>query len=342
MLFSQRFVQLIVALGLFLFFLPIFFSLSHFPAPASDISFGVNFSKKYAEELGLDWQEAYLRILDDLGAKKLRLIAYWDDIEGVRGVYDFSDIKWQLSEAKARDAKVILVIGRKVPRYPECFEPTWWRRLSDKTEQEDELIEYIELLTGELRGFSNIEMWQVENEPFFPFGLCQEIKKSTVEKEIAAVRKIDARPILTQDSGEGGVWYPTYKLGDYLAISVYRKVWLDFWGILLRTSMYIKYPTSSWSYKIKADMVKVPFNKIIVTELQAEPWGPTSTVYLNNDEKDKTMSRTDFLDIISYAQKTGLREFYFWGAEWWYFEKTKNNNPYFWETARPLMLNQGQ
>ena len=48
------------------------------------------------------------------------------------------------------------------------------------------------------------------------------------------------------------------------------------------------------------------------------------------------MSRNDFLDTLSYAQKSGFGEIYVWGAEWWYWEKTVNNNPFYWDTAKAL------
>ena len=38
-----------------------------------ELKFGVTFIPRRAMELGLDWQETYLAILDDLGARWLRL-----------------------------------------------------------------------------------------------------------------------------------------------------------------------------------------------------------------------------------------------------------------------------
>jgi hypothetical protein len=48
------------------------------------------------------------------------------------------------------------------------------------------------------------------------------------------------------------------------------------------------------------------------------------------------MSRTDFYATLSYAQNAGFKRLYLWGAEWWLWEKEKNNNPYFWDTAKAL------
>lgn len=323
---------------------PIVFFVLRRPTIHPNIKYGVNFSDKYARDIGLDWKQTYTAILDDLGAKNLRLVAYWDDIEATKDTYDFSIIKYQLDEVEKRNAtapeeeqiNIILTVGRKVPRWPECFQPTWWHD-EELRGQEIQQLEFVEKTVTELKNYKSIQMWQVENEPFFTFGHCNPpIARSILTREVKVVRALDNRPIVIQDSGEGGLWYPTYSLGDYLAISMYRKIWFDFWGILLGEFVYFKYPLAHWTYKIKADIVQVPANKIIVSELQAEPWGPVINSELTEEQKGKTMSRNDFIDTISYAQKAGFENIYFWGAEWWYWEKTQNGNGFYWDTAKAL------
>lgn len=331
-------VRIIILLLLLTFAAPfiVFFALR--PVPQENINYGITFSNKYAEEIGLDWKDTYISIMDDLGIDNLRLVAYWDDIESTRDQYDFTDIKWQLAEAEKRNIPVILTLGKKVPRYPECFPPDWWRDIEDEEIRNSELLEYIEIAVKELQGYTNIEKWQVENEPFFPFGHCpHEIKYNMVKREVEVVRKLDGRPIIIQDSGEGGYWYPTFALGDYLAISMYRKIWYDFWGALGGNFIYFQYPLAHWTYKIKADIAQVPYQRIVVTELQGEPWGPRINTELTQEEKDKTMSREDFIATISYAQHAGFKDIYIWGAEWWLWEKDVNDNPFFWDTIKALV-----
>lgn len=306
------------------------------PSTANNIFYGVTFSKKYAEQLGLNWQESYLKILDDLQVKNIRLVAYWNDIENTQNNFDFNDISWQLNEAEKRNLNVILTLGRKVPRYPECFEPQWWKELPNSKEKNARVLKYVQSTVLALKKYNSIKMWQVENEPFFPFGVCDETKREVVEKEVEIVKSLDPRPVLIQDSGEGGFWFPSYRLGTYLGISMYRRIWYDFWHVFFGRFIYFKYPLSHWTYKIKADLVGVPIERIIVTELQAEPWGPEDNSKLSQEEKDQSMSKNDFLETISYAQKTGFRHFYFWGVEWWLFEKEKNNNSYFWDVSKAL------
>ena len=335
-LFSIRFVKVALVTLLVIILAPVIFFITARPKVQHDINYGVTFSNRYATELGLDWQQTYIKILDDLNTKNIRLVAYWKDIEATNDEYDFSDIKWQLDEAQKRSVNVIVTVGRKVPRWPECFEPKWWSEIEEEDVQNHELFDYVKHTVMELQGYESIKMWQVENEPFFPFGICTDIKYRVVADEVKLVRELDDRPILIQDSGEGGFWFPSYRLGDNLAISMYRKIWYDFWGIFLGQSIYFKYPLAHWTYKIKADLVRVPYQKIIVTELQAEPWGPGINSSLTTDQKNKTMSRHDFIATLNYAQTAGFKDLYLWGVEWWWWEKEMNDNPFYWDTARAL------
>lgn len=336
-LFFLKITWLILAVILVVICLPFIVFYFFRPLIHPNINFGVTFSNKYASEMGLDWRETYLATLDDLNVKSVRLPVYWEDVESSRGAYDYSDIKWQLDQAQKRDVQIILALGRKVPRWPECFEPDWWNEISQEDIREYELLKYIENTITQLKDYSNIAMWQVENEPFFPFGECKfKIKKETLQKEVSLVRSLDARPIVIQDSGEGGYWFNVYRQGDYLAISMYRKIWMDFWATLLKRSVFFQYPFPDWSYRLKAFLTFVPADKIIVSELQAEPWGPGINSSLPDNIKDQTMSRTDFLNIITYAQKSGFENIYFWGVEWWYFEKTKMDESFYWDTAKAL------
>ena len=55
----------------------------------------------------------------------MRLPVYWDLVEKQPGIYEYADVDWQLDEAKKRDVAVILTVGIKVPRWPECHIPQW-------------------------------------------------------------------------------------------------------------------------------------------------------------------------------------------------------------------------
>src|SRR5574344_2870622 len=97
--------------------------LNHYPAKIDlkhrQGEFGATFSKEFCEDLKLDWKEAYIAMLDDLKVRNLRLPAYWDEIEKEEGAYDFTDLDYMVNQASSRGAKIILVVGRRQPRWPE-------------------------------------------------------------------------------------------------------------------------------------------------------------------------------------------------------------------------------
>src|SRR3989338_5685979 len=72
------------------------------PEATGTVTWGVTFSHTFAEHLGLDWQEVYIAVLDDLGVRNMRIPVYWTSIEAEKGQIDFSDYDWMMSEAEKR------------------------------------------------------------------------------------------------------------------------------------------------------------------------------------------------------------------------------------------------
>jgi len=313
--------------------------------PAQNITWGVNFSQMHAQNLGLDWKQTYLALLDDLKVKNIKLISQWDLIEPAKDQYNFEDLNWQVSEAGKRDAKILLVIGMKTGRWPECHIPQWAQNLS-KEEQQKEILELLEKIVLNYRSRSAIELWQVENEAFFPFGQCPWTDKNFLKKEVALVKSLDPqqRPVLISDSGEGSTWIQSAELGDIVGTTMYKKVWFSFywekrlWPFLpQKIGFYLYYPIPAIFYHRKALYIdKIFSKKVMVVELQAEPWGPKLLYDSSLEEQQKTMNLAQFQYNIEFAKKTGFDTFYLWGGEWWYWMKIKQNQPEIWQEARKL------
>jgi len=299
---------------------------------AAKIIWGVNFSQKHATDLGLDWQKTYLALLDDLKVKNIKLLTHWDLIEPQAGQYNFDDLDWQIRMAKERGASIILVIGMKTGRWPECHIPFWAKGL-DKKEQQTEIVALLRAIVSREQKNDNIKAWQVENEPFFPFGQCPWTDKNFVKQEVALVKSFDIqkRPVILSESGEMASWFSAAKLGDKVAATMYRKAWFA------PLKIYIPYPLPPIFYWRKAQIIKTFFNKdVFCGELQAEPWCPDQLYNCSLAEQAKTMNASQFKRNVQFAQKTGFSEFYFWGAEWWYWLKEKQNNPEIWQEAKRL------
>ncbi|MCK4474145.1 hypothetical protein KAU40_02690 [Candidatus Parcubacteria bacterium] len=303
------------------------------PTQAEKITWGVNFSQKHTQSLGLDWQKTYLALLDDLKVKNLKIITQWDLIEPKQGQYFFDDLDWQIAQAENKGAKILLVIGLKTGRWPECHIPDWAKNLT-KQEREERILKLIEKIVSNYQDSTSIISWQVENEPFFPFGECPEIDREFLQKEINLVKSLDnkqRRQIVVSDSGEGSFWFTVAKLGDVVGITMYKKVWFS------QINAYVKYPLPPVFYWRKAQIIKNLFNKnVICIELQAEPWGKELLYTSPLEEQEKTMNLKQFKQNIAFAKKTGLDTFYLWGAEWWYWMKTKQNNSEIWQEASKL------
>jgi hypothetical protein len=300
------------------------------------IKYGVTFSAKYAKYLGLDFKKTYLQILDDLKIRNLRLTTYWNELEKEQGKFDSSETDFLLNEAEKRGAKVLLVVGARQPRWPECHYPNWAKALSVKDRQE-KTLEFIKKVVEKYKENKSIWGYQVENEPFaFWFGEnCDKPDSKFLKTEVDLVRSLDSKkPIIVTDSGELGYWVDAIKDADILGSSVYRKSYSN----LLKT--YISYPIPSYYYQFKAEFVKKlskpQDKKVILTELQAEPWlsGQTSDENLPASQQ-KLFTVNDFKSNIEFAKQIGFEEDYLWGVEWWYF-MAKNGYPEYLDYAKSL------
>jgi len=291
--------------------------------------FGVTFSTKFCAELGLDWKEVYLAIIDDLKVKEIRLPIYWDEVEKEKGVYDFSDYDYILQEGAKRNVKFIVNIGWRLPRWPECHAPEWAGAKSLAMTQA-RTMQMLETVVNHYKDNKAIAVWQLENEPFFDaFGVCPQSDENFFKRELDLVKKIDNRPIMVSATGELSWWNKEAKYGDFFGTTVYRVVWGKQTG-------YFRYPIPALFYRLKADLAGIkPQNRYII-ELQAEPWVPNGNmVYLDPREANKSFNIDQFRANLQYAININFNKAYLWGVEWWYYQYKEGNKNY-WELARTL------
>lgn len=325
----------IIILVLFILFIFLIYYFFIGKAPKQkDIIWGVNFSQMQAESLKLDWRETYLAMLDDLGAKNIKLHTQWDWIGGKKDDYFFNDVDWQINQAQLKNAKIIYVVGMKTGRWPECHIPNWAAGLS-KEQQQEEILKYIKEVILRYKDNNTVALWQVENEPFFQFGECPWYDKNFLKKEVELVKSLDpTRQIIISDSGEQSMWFGVAKIGDIVGTTMYRKVWgrvNDTFGFYIDSFLP---PVHYWR---KAQIIKKIFGKdVICVELQAEPWAHKLFYDVPLEEQEKTMNLEQFKKNIEYAKETGLNEFYLWGAEWWYWMKETQSRPEIWNEAQKL------
>ena len=152
--------------------------LAYKPVPDA-ISYGMSINTPYARELGLDWQETYDAIIDELGVRKLRLAAHWPMVEPADGVWNFTELDYQIARAEEVGATVVFAVGRRLPRWPECHVPEWVASQSIEAQQNLQL-DYMTTVVERYKNSPAIIYWQVENEPFlslFAFEHCGPLDK---------------------------------------------------------------------------------------------------------------------------------------------------------------------
>ena len=301
--------------------------------PKSDLSYGVTFSKQYAEFLGLDWKKAFTATLDDLGVRKFRIPAYWDEIQAQgQTSYDYSALDWQVDEAGKRGAAIVMAVGYRLPRWPECHLPGWAADLSTEQKQQD-VLDYIQSTVERYKGKDQIMAWQVENEPFlFLFGDCPKFDPAFLDKEIALVKKLDSRPVIITDSGELSYWVPAASRADIFGTSMYLNTYSA------NTKSYIHYPILPGFFQLKKNIVSLfahPKDWVVI-EMQGEPWGPLAVTQLSDKDIAQTMTLPKFKYIIEFGRQAGFKNFYLWGVEWWYYQKEVKADPSYWDYAKTL------
>ncbi len=289
---------------------------------------GVTYSLVFADQLEIDSQAAFLALMDEVQVKRFRIPVYWSMVEVDEGVYDWSRFDRLLNEANQREGvEVTLVIGRKVPRWPECFIPGWVSLLSNE-KQDQALLRYMEEAVLHFQGHGSITRWQVENEPFLAFGECPHPSLNLFREELDLVRSLDDRPIQVTTSGEQEPWIDTAMNADIVGVSLYRLVWSDFFGFAF-------YPFSPVYYEIKAVVTSAFADQVIISELQAEPWFTEPIEEISIDDQYKIFDVQALEGNLDFARRTRLSEVYLWGAEWWYYMKENGDNRH-WEAVKEI------
>jgi hypothetical protein len=315
----------------------LFFIYINLPVAASKnkAQIGTTFSARYAQDIGLDWRQAYIAMLDELKIKYIRIPVYWDLVEKNTGEYNFTDIDWQLDQASQRNAHVILVVGQKVPRWPECFIPQWVG--SDVNTKKEKLLEFEDVVVNRYKnGHPEVAAWQVENEPFLDFGICPIADPALLDSEIAKVKSADSsRPVIITDSGELSLWIQAAKRADIFGTTMYREVYSARLG-------HWRYPIGPNFFKAKMLLIKLFAHQTndIVVELQGEPWLAGWTTSAPVADQLASMNADILTDNVEFAKKTGMKEIYVWGVEWWYWMKTAQNNSTLWEAAKNFIQQQ--
>ncbi len=306
------------------------------------IMWGVTFSDSQAEYLGLNADEVYSALINNLGAKHIKLHINWNATEPTQGILDFDTLDRRVQEAEEHEVELILVIGLKTGRWPECHTPAWFLNVRDE-QKSDEIVRYISTIVGRYADSPAVKYWQIENEPFLQFGTClpwyYEQDTAVLKASVNAVRALDPdRQIIISESGELSSWTKAADLADIVGVTMYRSTWNKAektFGINPYTFLAPEF------YSAKAAFIKHTYGKPVISiELQAEPWASKPLKEASLAEQALSMNPELFLENVEFAKQARLEGYYFWGAEWWYWMMVTHNQPAIWNSATQLFREQ--
>lgn len=287
----------------------VFFSAFAFRSFSHRAEYGFTFSSVYAESLGLNAQETLLASLSAFDPHTVRLPLYWNTVELSPGVYSWETTDALVADIEQTDAALIIAIGAKVPRWPECFIPEWVDIL-DREAYRAALLAYTAQAVE--RYAPVVDVWQIENEPFFAFGECPDTDIDLLKEEIALVRGLDPdAQVQMTVSGEQQMWGSVASLADRIGVSMYRKASHPLLG-----SFTLPVP-ASWYMLMRAPLFFS--HPVGVSELQMEPWFTSDPLSVPAHEAALLFTPRDALNNLAYARASGFLEVSFWGVEWWYY-----------------------
>lgn len=300
---------------------------------------GVSFIPDYARSLGVDPEET-MDALTGIGVKQFRLVSYWSDMERTQGTYDFSQLDWQFKKAEAANAKVMLTVGLRQPRWPECHIPDWAAK-EPASQWTPQLESFMKAVVERYKDSPSLQQYQLENEYFLKgFGTCTDFSRQRLIDEYNLVKKTDpTHPIIVGRSNNSLGFPVGQPRPDEFSISVYKRVWDA--GVSRR---YLEYPQPAWFYGYLAGVQKIFLGKnMVIGELQAEAWPPNGKPIPQTslEEQDKSFNAERFKDRIAYGKATGMRQIDLWGAEYWYYRLTVLDDPSLWNVAKQEFKSNG-
>jgi hypothetical protein len=292
--------------------------------------FGVSFSVKQCRNFKLDPKETFDWLIQGAGFRRFRLMSYWNEHEKQPGVYDFSQLDWQLRTAREQGCLVTLCLGARQPRWPESHWPKWaWE--APKTERSAALLAYIAVVIERYKDNPAIISYQLENEALLKaFGEKPEVDRQRLRQEYDLVKRLDSsRPVIMSTSTSWGI--PLRKpVPDIVGFSYYQVVYAQ--------GMYHTAFHTPRLHRVRKTLIKLTKRKpVFIHELQLEPWGPTAIWKMPAGEQDKSMSPAQIAHNVGLAKKVKAYPIDLWGGEWWYWRLKTLDDPSSWQAVQAAL-----
>ncbi|MBW4523666.1 MAG: beta-galactosidase [Phormidium tanganyikae FI6-MK23] len=320
-------------------------------AKPRSMKLGTTFSQLQCWYLGLDYRDAFREICD-LGFERLRLCAYWHEIQPSSNQFDFTTIDWLLEESDRRGIEVTLAVGMKAPRYPEFHFPDWMRSEYDtKTARvldrdpaiADLTLKMLDRVVSHTRTAPAIKYWQVENEPFTTLEIThgRSLSEAFVRKEVQLVRsrsrpdqKILLTNAITLPDGQGQEDNQAFRaslwLADAVGFNVYTKVPQGASQSYIEAQPLYWKKLENWRSELRR-WGKEGW----IAEAQAEPWEANELVPVAQNEYPSS-SPNQATKIVDQVQEIGFDPVLLWGCEYWYWHRRQGRDQW-WSGMQQLL-----
>ena len=182
--------------------------------------------------------------------------------------------------------------------------------------------------------------YQLENEYYLStFANCPDATKGRIIDEFNLVKSLDSKTPIIISLSNNYLGIPiSQPRPDQYGVSVYKLVYDK-----TITHNYFEYPFPDWYYTWRAALTEIATGKSsMLHELQAEPWPPTGILNSSQAELSKSMNAPLLQKRIQYGKDTGFKDIDLWGGEYWYYEKTKFNDPSLWNVVKKAILQTNQ
>lgn len=292
---------------------------------------GTTFSPWEAERRGLDYEEAYERLLDS-PLQVIRLGSFWSEVE----THGWGRLDWLVQRALEADKQIVIAVGVKSPRWPEFWAPARlrladapaWSKLDQSVPSlRSEALSFITEVVLRYRDQPHLVAWQVENEPLDPAGRDMwSLSDELLAAEVELVRLLDDRPLALTFYLPLAMECDLQYLGDcpmslagFFPVSGDRLLDLleggDVLGVDVYTSIGGAQAGEDWQPEVAhwQQRAREAGVELWVTEAQAEPW-PTAS---SGERNVQIVTAQRSLELYEQLAAMGIETILLWGSEHW-------------------------
>lgn len=304
--------------------------------------YGFSYSFTQARWYGYDGRTEFVKLLDAAKFDWVRLPFFWDEMTDEGRNLKVDDLDFAVSEAQKRNVKVIIVLGAKVPFYPEFHLPSaqtsklgFGSNIDVNSAISFDLLTIDSKVVSHFAKFDNVSYWQVENEPFLPNYNKFRIDKSLISEEVKVVRDYDPkkRPVILTSDGPtvfNNRWKDLFSIlapKDVLGSNAYFKTQGTYLASFSRFNITwpkgFYWPVQSWyllspDFEKAKDYAKVRGVGFWITEMQAEPYIRD----LGDAGKNKfSFNAGDIVNADSFLRSRNVQSIGLWGANFWIYRQ---------------------